>query len=137
MRAEIITLNFMSRFDTMISAYRDEVRKCKEAGKVRRVANVAWEEDASDEDESEVVAHAALAAQLSEQQAELQALREEMGAQSKAREAAAQEAREKELAAQRDREIMMEGAVKFALESGGAQSRTEAEEAVRDVFTSP
>ena len=128
----------MSRFEIMISEYRDNVRKCREAGNVRRkVANVAWEENADDEDAVEVVAHAALAAQLSEQQAALKALREEMGAESKAREAAAQEALEKELAAKRDREIMMEGAVKFALESGGAHSRAEAVEAVRDVFTPP
>ena len=53
------------------------------------------------------------------------------------REAEAQAVQEKELAAQREKEIMMEGGVKFVLESGGVHSRTAAVEAVRDVFSSP
>ena len=125
----------MSKFEQLISAYRNEVQKCKEAGHVKRVANVAWEGDWDEEDLE--MPHAALASQLSEQQAEMHALREELGAQTKAREAEAQAVQEKERAAEHEKKMMVEGAVKFVLQSGGGHSCTEAEDAVRDVFSSP
>ena len=78
----------MSRFEKLISTYRDEERQCKADNNVHTdVANVAWEYDSSEEDQE--MPHAALASQLRDQKDEIQALREELRAQSRAREAEA------------------------------------------------
>ena len=130
----------MGKFETMTIGYRDTVRQCKVDGNVRKIAQVAWENygiDVSHDDESTVVPHAALAAQMEAQQAEISSLRAEMAAQAKARNAEALAAEQDALEMVKAQELRVSGAVDFLMKSGSSHSRTDATAAVREALSLP
>jgi len=129
----------MGKFETLTMGYRDTVRQCKVDGNVRKIAQVAWENYGIDvsHDESSVVPHAALAAQMESQQLEISSLRAEMAAQEKARNAEAVAAEQAALEKVKAQELRVSGAVDFLLTTGSGHSRAEAVEAVRESLSLP
>ena len=130
----------MGKFETMTIGYRDTVRQCKVDGNVRKIAQVAWENygiGVSHDDESIVVPHAALAAQMEAQQLEISSLRAEMAAQAKARNAEALAAEQDALEMVKAQELRVSGAVDFLLKTGSGHSRAEGAEALRESLSLP
>ena len=128
--------SIMGKFETLTIGYRDTVRKCKADGKVRKVANVAWEEQ-DDDLSGNTPHHAALAAQLDSQRGEISSLRAEFAAQAEARNAEALAAEQQAQEKLKAHELRVSGAVDFLLSSGSEHSRNEALETVCEALPAP